>query len=90
MYVTSSSPSPALLGSVNGLAQTVVSFVRALGPAGATSLFAVSTSREWLGGYAIYVIMCAMTAAALACTLLLPDDETSINGVSGKKGETRN
>lgn len=75
MFVTASCPTPALLGSVNGLAQTTISFVRAFGPAGATALFSLSTSRGWLGGYAAYVIMCGLTGAALACTRLLPQSD---------------
>jgi len=85
IYVTDSSPSPALLGSVNGLAQTAVSFVRTLGPAGATSLFSISTSRNWMGGYAIYWILCILTMAALAGTSLLPETDTAVIGARVKR-----
>ena len=84
MFVTTSSPAPNLLGSVNGLAQTVVSMVRALGPAGATALFSLSTNNGWMGGYAIYVIMCALTAGALLSTLLLPESGKSTPKGKGK------
>ncbi|KAF8305059.1 MFS general substrate transporter [Clavulina sp. PMI_390] len=75
MFVTSSSPSPSHLGSINGLAQTLVSMVRAFGPAGSTALFSLSTKNKWMGGYGIYAIMMGLTVAALGCTGLLPDDE---------------
>lgn len=75
MFVTTSSPSPELLGSVNGLAQTFISSTRAIGPAGATAFFSLSTNRGWMGGYAIYWGMCLITLVALWTTVLLPDSE---------------
>ena len=75
MFVTSSSPAPNLLGSVNGLVQTLVSMVRAIGPAGTTALFSLSTDRHWMSGYAVYWMMCGLTAGALWCTTLLPESK---------------
>ncbi|QRW18662.1 major facilitator superfamily transporter [Rhizoctonia solani] len=43
ILITAASPSRALLGTTNGLAQTSCSLIRALGPAGAASLFAYSS-----------------------------------------------
>ncbi|KAF8597739.1 MFS general substrate transporter [Ceratobasidium sp. AG-I] len=64
MFVTTSAPSPALLGTTNGLAQMSCSFVRALGPAGAASLFALSD-----GGWMVFWVCAAFVGAALGASL---------------------
>ncbi|TFY67352.1 hypothetical protein EVJ58_g1671 [Rhodofomes roseus] len=52
MYITSSAPNRSSLGGTNGIGQLVAAFVRAVGPASATSLFAVSLEKNWLGNVA--------------------------------------
>jgi len=74
MYITSASPTPSHLGSVNGLAQTVVSFFRALGPAGATTLFSLSVEKGWMGGYFVFAFFMVVNFGVLGCALLLPAD----------------
>jgi len=64
MFVTSSAPSPALLGTTNGLAQMSCSFIRTLGPAGAASLFALSN-----GGPMVFWVCTGFVAAALGASL---------------------
>ncbi|KAI0327808.1 MFS general substrate transporter [Cubamyces sp. BRFM 1775] len=66
MFVTSAAPNRNSLGATNGMAQLAASVVRAIGPAGSTSLFALSIDRWWLQGYGVYVIF-----TALACVLML-------------------
>jgi len=87
MYVTASSPSPSHLGSVNGLAQTVVSFVRALGPAGATTLFSLSVVKGWMGGYFVFWFFMGMNFGVLGCALLLPADVKLNKGSVGETGD---
>ena len=52
-----------------------MSVTRALGPAAATSLFALSTSRNLLGGYAVYVILSVAAIGALFVAARLPDGQ---------------
>jgi hypothetical protein len=75
MFMSAAAPDPTLLGTTNGLAQTVISFSRALGPFGATSLFSVSMAHpEFLGlkGYGVFILFGLLTGVAVYCSLLLP------------------
>ncbi|KIJ08269.1 hypothetical protein PAXINDRAFT_89092 [Paxillus involutus ATCC 200175] len=72
LYVTASAPNPKALGAVNGLSQTTVSAVRAIGPALATSMFAYCVEHNVLGGYAIYLVMIAITLATSRFIAMLP------------------
>ncbi|KAG8688287.1 hypothetical protein FRC11_005719, partial [Ceratobasidium sp. 423] len=54
IYVNSSAPSKDSLGTLNGISQTIISTIRAIGPATATSLFALSVEKKILGGYFVY------------------------------------
>jgi len=71
--MTSSAPNKSSLGATNGLAQTTVSFTRAVGPAVSTSLFAYSVERDLAGGYAVYVGLVALTAGAVVVGTKLPE-----------------
>ncbi|KAF8317182.1 MFS general substrate transporter [Clavulina sp. PMI_390] len=77
MFVSAAAPSPALLGTTNGLAQMVISFLRALGPVSATSLFSLSMAHpRWLGlhGYSVFVFIAILTGFAVRSALLLPEN----------------
>jgi hypothetical protein len=74
MFVTSSAPSRASLGATNGLAQTATSFMRAVGPACTTSLFALSVEKNLAGGRLVYWIIISLTFIALAASRYLPDE----------------
>lgn len=75
-YVTSSAPSPSLLGTTNGVSQTCTSFVRALGPVGATTLFSLSAEhKNILHGYAVFVFIGFLITAAVYSATLLPESE---------------
>jgi hypothetical protein len=74
MYITASAPSRNSLGAVNGIAQTGVSAMRAVGPACATSFFALSVEKNLLGGNLIYVILALTTLVGFAVVQLLPDE----------------
>ncbi|CAE6425035.1 unnamed protein product [Rhizoctonia solani] len=60
IYVNSSAPSKDALGTLNGISQTVISVIRAIGPATATSLFSLSVGRNILGGHFVYAILLAV------------------------------
>jgi hypothetical protein len=72
IYIRSAAPNSRSLGATNGLAQTCVSVVRAIGPAASTSLFAVSLQRNILRGNFVYVIMVLFSIGALYATTYLP------------------
>lgn len=76
MFVTASSPSPSHLGTVNGLAQTTVSIMRAIGPASTTSFFAASNVHGWIGGYAVYWFFVGVSCVGLASVFCLPSSAT--------------
>ncbi|KAF8728277.1 MFS general substrate transporter, partial [Rhizoctonia solani] len=61
ILITAASPSRALLGTTNGLAQTSCSLIRALGPAGAASLFAYSSGE---GGTLVYWVCVGVVGLA--------------------------
>jgi len=67
------SPSPAVLGLLNALSLSAVTSVRAVSPAGFSSLFAISTKTQWLGGYAIWVLMAALAGGFTVVSRYLPD-----------------
>ncbi|KAF8584880.1 MFS general substrate transporter [Ramaria rubella] len=72
IYLTSASPSRSVLGATTGLAQTTTSIMRAVGPAGATSLFAFSIERNLFGGSFVYIVLCSISLCGTMATTLLP------------------
>ncbi|TBU63114.1 MFS general substrate transporter [Dichomitus squalens] len=76
IFITASSPNKASLGSVNGLAQMVVSLMRTIGPATANSLFSLSIDQEhhYMGGYFVYYALSALVLVAVWVGTLLPKD----------------
>lgn len=75
IFITASAPNKASLGTVNGLAQMLVSVMRTLGPATANSLFSLSIDQEhhYMGGNFVYYILSALVCVALYVGTLLPD-----------------
>src|SRR5436190_21587709 len=72
IFVNSSAPNKRSLGATNGLAQTMASVARAVGPAGATSLFAYSVEYDLAGGYAVYAIFASLAVIAVVVGTMLP------------------
>jgi hypothetical protein len=72
MYVSSAAPNKRSLGATNGLAQTVVSIQRAVGPAAATALFAFSLEHNVLGRNFAYVVLLALVLVGLLAAVQLP------------------
>ncbi len=66
-------PSPAMLGTLNAVALSGVSAVRAVAPASFSSLFAIGAGTQWLSGYAIWVLMVALAAGFTVLSRYLPD-----------------
>ncbi|KAH9945280.1 MFS general substrate transporter [Epithele typhae] len=79
IFITSSSPNRASLGTVNGMAQMMVSVMRAVGPATANSLFSLSIDKEHhlMGGHFVYLVLALVTCVALFVATLLPEKDTS-------------
>jgi hypothetical protein len=65
-------PSRSALGATTGLAQTVASVMRAIGPAAATSLFSLSVEHNLLGGTLVYLVLCLVSAGGTLTATLLP------------------
>ncbi|KAG2342105.1 MFS general substrate transporter [Suillus weaverae] len=74
MFITASAPTNTVLGAINGLGQTSASMARAVGPALATSLFAVSKEHNLLAGNAVYVILIMLAGALRWLGSQLPDE----------------
>ncbi|KAH7884692.1 MFS general substrate transporter [Phlebopus sp. FC_14] len=72
-FTTRAAPNKQSLGTTNGLSQTLTSIARAIGPAVATSLFAVSKEKNVLGGNLVYVILAMLTTGLVLLSRLLPD-----------------
>ncbi|CAE6442038.1 unnamed protein product [Rhizoctonia solani] len=68
IYVNSSAPSKDSLGTLNGISQTIISVIRAVGPAAATSLFALSVDKNILGGNFVYAVLLGMSCMGLCAS----------------------
>ncbi|KAI1660648.1 MFS general substrate transporter [Daldinia decipiens] len=66
------SPSPATLGTLNALALTITSGLRAFSPVLFTSLFAISAKYELVWGYLVWLIVTVIAAAFTVSTRFLP------------------
>ncbi|KAI0671564.1 MFS general substrate transporter [Trametes maxima] len=91
IFITASAPNKASLGSVNGMAQMIVSIMRTVGPATANSLFALSIddTHHYMGGYFVYYALSALVCASLWVATFLPDRTLSDEDVEeeGSEGE---
>ena len=67
------SPSPATLGTLNALALSVVSGVRAFSPALFAGLFALGARTQVLWGYAIWVLLVAIGLGFTVVSRWMPD-----------------
>jgi len=67
------SPSPLVLGTLNALALTGSSVIRAFAPALFTSLFALGANTQWLDGHAIWVLMVLVAAGFSVVSNFMPD-----------------
>jgi len=75
MFLSSASPDRQSFGAVYGLGQVSASMFRAIGPAPATSLFALSVEWNLLHGYAVFVVLGSLAClATYMASVLLPRD----------------
>ena len=72
MYLSSAAPNRRSLGATNGLAQSVASIQRTVGPAVADWLFAFSIEKNVLGGNFIYIVLFALVCVGLYIAVQLP------------------
>ena len=72
LYISSAAPNRRSLGTVNGLAQTIASVQRTVGPAAADSLFAFSVTHNILGGDFVYVVPVSIVCVGLYVAVKLP------------------
>ncbi|CAE6442456.1 unnamed protein product [Rhizoctonia solani] len=76
LLVTRSAPCRRALGTVNGLAQMVASASRAVGPATATSLFAISVKSGVLGGNLVWLVLLIVALLGVLATCYIPKDRS--------------
>ncbi|KAH9036517.1 MFS general substrate transporter [Lactarius pseudohatsudake] len=74
MYIASAPPNKRSLGATNGIAQTVISIQRTVGPAAATSLFAFSLDHNILGGNFVYIALLAVVCVGVSIAVRLPNN----------------
>jgi hypothetical protein len=73
LCVNNVSPSAASLGTMNGLALSLVAGIRAVAPALFASLFATGVKTQILDGYLIWLVMLIMTLILFVAIRFLPD-----------------
>ncbi|KAI0295153.1 MFS general substrate transporter [Multifurca ochricompacta] len=71
LYTSSAAPK-GMLGATNGLAQTVASVQRFVGPTIASSIFAFSLEKEILGGYGAFYALTLCTFAVICFASQFP------------------
>ncbi|KAG8737253.1 hypothetical protein FRC10_008403 [Ceratobasidium sp. 414] len=75
IFVTSAAQSKHTLGTLNGISQTTASVIRAVGPATATSLFALSVNKQLLGGWFVYAVLASVNIAGLVASWWLKEQK---------------
>jgi hypothetical protein len=75
LAVNDIAPSPMYLGTLNAIALTGSSGLRAFCPALFTSLFALGTRTQLTGGYAIWILMFVLSATLFMSAKYLPEPE---------------
>ena len=72
VYINAAAPNRASVGAINGLAQVLVSVVRAIGPSAVNSAFALGIQKRVMGGHFAYWVMAGMVAISLVIGAALP------------------
>lgn len=80
------SPGPRALGTLNSLALTQSSVIRAFAPALFTSLFALGARTQWVWGYAIWVLMVAMGVWFAIVARWVPDGQDIYASRGARRG----
>jgi hypothetical protein len=66
-------PSPSTLGTLNALALTLVSGIRAVAPAAFSSIFATGVRNKILDGHFVWVILVSMALVYILLVRWLPE-----------------
>ncbi|CAE7170299.1 unnamed protein product [Rhizoctonia solani] len=74
IYVNTSAPSKDALGTLNGISQTIICVIRAIGPATATSLFSLSVEKNIMGGNFVYGILLIMVCVGVFASRWLKEE----------------
>ncbi|KAH7885802.1 major facilitator superfamily domain-containing protein [Phlebopus sp. FC_14] len=74
IFISAAAPNRASIGATNGLAQMIVSLMRAIGPAVVNSAFSLGVERHSTGGNLAYWVMVVMVGMTLAVGFALPKD----------------
>ncbi|KAI6042028.1 major facilitator superfamily domain-containing protein [Pisolithus marmoratus] len=72
IYVNAAAPNRASVGATNGLAQMMVSVMRAIGPICANSAFSLSIQKHVMGGYFVYWMIAGMASITPTIGFFLP------------------
>ena len=72
LIINNISLSPATLGTVNGIALTLVSGLRAVAPALFASIFATGARTQVLGGYLVWVVLIVLVTSYAVLVRYLP------------------
>ncbi|KIJ65162.1 hypothetical protein HYDPIDRAFT_131492 [Hydnomerulius pinastri MD-312] len=72
MFISAAAPNRASIGATNGLAQMIVSVMRAVGPAAVNSAFSLSVEKGVMGGNFAYWVMVGMVGITLGVGVALP------------------
>ena len=71
IYIAGASPNRASIGATNGIAQLLVSIMRSIGPASATSMFSISIKTPGHAWFVYYYLL-SLVCIGLGASLLLP------------------
>ncbi|THU81253.1 hypothetical protein K435DRAFT_844804 [Dendrothele bispora CBS 962.96] len=71
LLINNSAPSRDSLGSLNGITQSASSLARSFGPAGVTTLFALSNEYHLLGGQLVHIVLVGIALVTLSLTMRL-------------------
>ncbi|KAK8870112.1 hypothetical protein IAR55_000682 [Kwoniella newhampshirensis] len=74
IMVNDAAPNRRSLGAINGWSQAVSSMMRAIGPATASTLFALSVDRHALGGNLIWVVQVVLSLISVGVAMILKSD----------------
>ncbi|CAI7669644.1 unnamed protein product [Penicillium discolor] len=77
-------PSPRFLGTLNALAMTNISALRAFSPALFTSLFALGARTQLFGGHAIWVLMIILASGLSFTARYLPEPKAAVKRQSSQ------
>ncbi|KAG5730040.1 hypothetical protein E4T56_gene5828 [Termitomyces sp. T112] len=72
MYITASSPTPESVGTINGLSQMLSNSLQGVAPGMVSSLFVLSSEKNYLGGNLVYIVLVTIAAVAIMAAWYLP------------------